>query len=187
MAAIGYGSFALITLAFFAARDNDDLKSKWEAYGLKIPGLDAPYRNFALYRMAITLSMTHEAGMRADEAVTSSFRASANLAYQKHGRPTAELVHDGMKIRRAIGKLDKNLFPRDYLDSLAVGEESGQISEVMNRVADNYRDEAIVQTKRLANIAGGVVYAMVGLFVIVCIIRIAMSIGGVYQDAIKGL
>jgi type IV pilus assembly protein PilC len=183
---VGFGFLGGLIFFYLVARDNDEIKSKLEAFGLRIPGLAAPYRNFALYRFAITLSMTHEAGMRADEALYSSLQASANLAYQKHAIPTSAVVRGGKKIRTALKMLDKSLFPVEFLDSVAVGEESGQVSEVMGRVADNYRENAIQQTKRLAQIAGGVVYAMVALMIIVFIIRIVISIGGVYEDAMKG-
>ena len=184
---LGFGFLGSLVFFYLVARDNDQIKSKFEAFGLNIPGLAEPYRNFALYRFAITLSMTHEAGMRADEALYSSLQASANLAYQKHASTTSAVVRGGKKIRTALKMLDKSLFPTEFLDSVAVGEESGQVSEVMGRVAENYRENAILQTKRLAQIAGGVVYAMVALMIIVFIIRIVISIGGVYEDAMKGL
>jgi type IV pilus assembly protein PilC len=179
---LGYGFLGSFVFLYLAARDNDAIKSKFEAFGLNIPGLALPYRNFALYRFAITLSMTHEAGMRADEALYSSLQASANLAYQKQASTSALVVRGGKKIRTAIKMLDKRLFPDDFLDSVAVGEESGQVSEVMGRVAQNYREDAIRQTKRLAQIAGGVVYAMVAIMVIFCIFRIALSYLKVLDD-----
>ena len=44
-----------------------------------------------------------------------------------------------------------------------------------------------MRAKLLTMIAGGSVYAMVGLLIIVVIIRIVMSIVAVYDDAAKGL
>lgn len=53
--------------------------------------------------------------------------------------------------------------------------------------AEVYREEALRQMKGLTKIASGAVYALVGLLIIVVILRMVMSIGGVYSDAMKGL
>jgi type IV pilus assembly protein PilC len=184
---VGFGFAGAVGLTYFVARDNDQLKQKFEAVGIRIPGLTGCYRSFALQRFSLALSMTHEAGMRADESVALSFRATSNGAYVPHAEPAARAVRGGKSITKAMTAVGGGLFPEEFIDSLQVGEESGQLSEVMNRVAEQYREEALRQTKVLARIAGGAVYAMVGLMIIVVIIRILMSIAGVYQDAMKGL
>ena len=71
--------------------------------------------------------------------------------------------------------------------TLAVSETSGRLPDVMAKQAAQYQEEAARKMKTLAMIAGGAVYAMVGLMLIVLILKMAMSIGGVYQDAMKGL
>lgn len=187
VAVAGFGFAAVVAFVYLIARDDDHLKGKLEAFGLKIPGLTGAYRSFALQRFSIALSMTHEAGMRADKAVFSSFQATANNAYTKHAEPTAAVVRKGTPIAKALAGIGGGLFPDEFLDQVHIGEDSGQITEVMGRAAEQYRDEAIRRTKLLAMIAGGVVYALVALMVIALIISIVMSIAGVYQDAMKGL
>jgi type IV pilus assembly protein PilC len=184
---LGFGFAAAVAFFYFLARDNDDLKQVVEAVGIRIPGLTGCYRSFALQRFSIALSMTHEAGMRADRSVASSFRATANAAYQKHAEPAAKTVRGGKTVTKALRAAGKDLFPDEFLDQVQIGEDSGQLSEVMGRVAEQYREEAIRRTKTLAMVFGGVVYALVGLFVIVMIFAIVMSVAGVYQDAMKGL
>jgi type II secretory pathway component PulF len=73
------------------------------------------------------------------------------------------------------------------VDTVRVGEESGQLAEVMATVSEHCREEAAVKLKTLTMIAGGLVYAGVACMVIVVILRLAMSIGGIYDDAMKGL
>lgn len=182
VAGIGYGLGAVLVFFYLIARDNDDLKQKVEAFGIKIPGLQACYRSFALQRFSLALSMTHEAGMRADKAVFSSFQATSNNAYMKHADATAGVVRKGKKIAKALAAVGGALFPAEFLDQVQIGEQSGQISEVMARAAEQYREEAIRRTKLLAQIAGYVVYGLVALMVIACIFSIAMSVFGVYNS-----
>jgi type IV pilus assembly protein PilC len=182
VAFVGYGFAAAVVFLYLIARDNDDLKQKVEAFGLKIPGLKGAFQSFALQRFSLALSMTHEAGMRADKAVFSSFQATSNNAYVKHADATAGVVRKGKKIAKALVAVGGGLFPDEFLDQVKIGEESGQISEVMGRAAEQYREEGIRRTKILALIAGYVVYGLVALMVIALIFSIAMSVFGVYNS-----
>lgn len=182
VAVVGYGLGAALVFFYLIARDNDDLKQKVEAFGIKIPGLQGAYRSFALQRFSLALSMTHEAGMRADKAVFSSFQASSNNAYMKHAEATAAVVRKGKKIAKALTAIGGPLFPDEFLDQVQIGEETGQLSEVMSRAAEEYREQATRHVKILAMVAGAVVYGMVALLVIVMIFSIAMSVFGVYNS-----
>jgi type IV pilus assembly protein PilC len=171
----GFGFGAVMLGFYFLARDNDDLKQFLEGFGIRVPGLRGAYRSFALQRFSLALGITHESGMRADQAVALSFRATANSAYTRHTEPTAQAVRKGKTITEALTSVGTDLFPEEFLDALQVGEDSGQISEVMARISEQYRDEATRRTKFLALVFGGLVYAMMGLLLIVLIIRIAMK------------
>lgn len=184
---VGFGFAGVVAFLYMVGRDNEALKQKVEAVGIKIPGLKGAYRSFALQRFSMALGMTHEAGMRSDKAVFSSFQATANDAYLKHAEPTATMVRGGKPIAKALTAVGGELFPDEFLDQVHIGESTGQLSEVMGRTADQYRDEAIRRTKTLAMVLSGVAYALVALMLIALIFSIVMSIAGVYQDAMKGL
>lgn len=185
--AVGFGFAGVVAFLYLVGRDNDQLRQSVEAFGLKIPGLKGAYQAFALQRFSLALSMTHEAGLRADKAVFSSFQATSNNAYLKHAEPTAEAVRKGKKIAKSLNAVGGGLFPDEFLDQVSVGETTGQITEVMGRAAERYREDGIRRIKLLAMIASGLAYALVGLMIIAMIFSIVMSIAGVYQDAMKDL
>ena len=170
--AVGFGFGGAVVLAYLVGRDSEGLKQRIEAIGFRIPALRGAYRSFALQRVSLALGMTHEAGMRSDQAVALSFRASANLAYLKHGEPAAKAVRGGKTIAKTLTGIGGGLFPDEFLDVVQIGESTGQLSEVMARQAEIYGEEASRRIKTLAMIAGGVVYGMVGLMLIVLIFRI---------------
>jgi type IV pilus assembly protein PilC len=171
---LGGGFAAFVTVAYLIARDNENLKQWVEAIGIRIPGLMGAYRSFALQRFSLALGMTHESGMRADQALALSFRATANLAYLKHGEPAAKSVRGGKTIAKTLTAIGGGLFPDEFLDVVQIGESTGQLSEVMARQAEQYGEEASRRIRMLAMVLGGLVYALVGLMVVVMIIRIAM-------------
>lgn len=176
-----------VVFTFFYVRENDTIRAKFESTALNIPGLASCFRAFALQRFSLGMQMTSEAGMKADKALHLSFRATANEAYRKHADRAAKSARGGEEITPTLAECGTKLFPEEYIDAVQVGEVTGRLPDVMRRQAIQYRDEAARQLKVLTMIAGGLVYGMVGLMIIVVIIRIVMSIGGVYQDAMKGL
>lgn len=185
--ALGTLAAAAVVVGFLIVRENESLRGKLEALSLGVPAVGACFRAFALHRFSTALHMTGEAGLRADKALRLAFRATANDAYLALAEPAAAVAKKGGEVYEALLPGRGRLFPDEFLDTVHVGETTGQLPEVMAKQAAVYREEAARQLKVLTTLAGAAVYAAVGLMVIVMILRIAMSIGGVYQDAMKGL
>jgi type IV pilus assembly protein PilC len=181
------GFTAAIYVGFQYVKSNEELRARGEALALKVPGLAGCFRAFALHRFALGLHMTSEAGIKADKSLALSFRATSNRAYTAHGDAAARSAREGNKIAPTLSACGETLFPADYVDAVHVGEETGRLPDVMARQARQYQEEAARKMKVLAMLAGAAVYAMVGLMVIALIVRLLMSIGGVYADAMKGL
>ncbi|OWK43819.1 type II secretion system F family protein [Fimbriiglobus ruber] len=177
----------VVVFSFFYIRENDAIRGKAEAMALVVPGLGSCFRAFALQRFSMALHMTSEAGLSADKALHLGFRATANDAYLKRALPSAKRAKKGNEIAGILAACGTTLFPEEYVDAVQVGEESGQIAEVMEKQAKHYRDEAARKLKTLTMLLGGAVYAMVMLMVIVLIFRLVFSIGAVYDDAMRGL
>ena len=184
---VGFGFLASVVMAYLFLRDNDPLRAKFEALALSIPGLNSCFRAFALQRFSMALHMTSEAGMNADEALLYSFRATTNAAYLAESASCVKQAQAGRAIDKILAGCPKKLFPEEFLDSVGVGVITGSLAEVMAKQSGQYRDEAGRKLKWLTMLAGGSVYAMVGLMIIVVIIRMVMSIGAVYDDALKGV
>lgn len=188
-------TFVLIVGALTAAvlfvvlllKNHPSTRDKFTAFGMRLPGVVPCVRAFALYRFSVATAMTHEAGMPADRSLRSAFRATANARYLAAEPKAVKVVSGGRTVSKALAGCGRDLFPEEYLDAVGIGEVTGNVTEVMNRQADVYREEALRMLKGLTRFASGAVYAVVGLLVIVVIIRMVMSIGGVYSDAMRGL
>ena len=79
----------------------------------------------------------------------------------------------GDELRVAIGT--SSVFPAEFLASLNVGEESGQIPEVMTRLTENYREETARRAKRLTRAMAWGVYVLVGFLIILAIFQLVGS------------
>jgi type IV pilus assembly protein PilC len=139
---------------------------------LRIPALGRPLQTIALERLAWSLHLTMNTGMNVRKALNLSLRSSQNARYIDH-IPTidAEIVA-GNSIHGAFVRAGG--YPADFLDTLAVGEQTGQISESMERLAKQYREQARLAISALAVLAGVAVYALVAAFIVVLIFRGAL-------------
>ena len=178
---------ATVVAGFLYVRGNEPLRARFEAAALNVPGLDGCFRAFALQRFCLATQMTSEAGLRADRALRLAFRATANAAYLGQADRVSREARSGGTVHEALEGCGPRLFPAEFLQAVEVGEVTGRLTEVMAKQSKAYRDEAARKLKFLAGIVGGMVYVMIGMAIIFVIIRIVMSIAGVYDDAMQGL
>src|SRR5207237_791312 len=102
-------------------------------------------------------------------------RATANKAYVKQAEWASKAARKGQDVPEILGACGPRLFPDEFMASLHVGEDTGRLAEVMKKQAEYYREESRRKIKWLANIAGGLVYAAIGVLMVVMIFKIAMA------------
>lgn len=178
---------AVILLVVLLLKNHPSTRDRFTAFGMRLPGVSPCVRAFALYRFSVATAMTHEAGMPADRSLRSAFRATANARYLAAEPRAVKVVKGGRTVSKALAGCGRDLFPEEFLDAVGIGEVTGNVTEVMGRQADVYREDALRKMKGLTKVASGAVYAVVALLVIVVILRMVTSIGGVYSDAMRGL
>ncbi|MCZ2340573.1 MAG: type II secretion system F family protein [Bacteroidales bacterium] len=182
------GMFTVTVLgAFLYVQGNDALRAQLEARTLTIPGLGSCFQAFALHRFCLGWHMTSEAGMRADRSLKLAFRITTNAAYIQQADRVAQEARSGRAIPEILEGCGPILFPREFLETVEVGEVSGQLTEVMAKQAAFYREESTRKLKTLAQIASGAIYTLIGFMVLFVILRIVLSIAGVYQGALQGV
>ena len=76
-------------------------------------------------------------------------------------------------------------FPADFLDAVAVGEQSGALVESMGRLSRLYQDQARTALAALNVLAGFAVYAAVAMVIIVLIFRLAGFYFRTLNDVLK--
>lgn len=173
---LGFGFAAFIVVAYFFARDNDPLRAKFEAFSLNIPGLAGCFRAFAIQRFSMAMHMTIEAGLKADESLMFSFRATTNGAYLACAESSAKQARGGRAVDKILAGCPKKLFPEEFLDTVSVGVITGNLAEVMAKQAEQYREEAGRKIKFLTMLVSGAVYALIGLMIVIVIIKLAYAV-----------
>ena len=67
-------------------------------------------------------------------------------------------------------------FPEEFRESVMVGEETGNLSEVMERLANRYREEAERRLKSAAQMTSWLIYGFVALMIIFFIFQIFSTV-----------
>jgi type II secretory pathway component PulF len=150
---------------------------------LEIPGLGAQLQTLSLAQLAWTMHLTFEAGMDLLPALPLCLRSTRNARYTDHINEVLTAVRSGEEISEAFA--ETRAFPRDFLDSLEVGERSGRLPETMAILSGQYQDQAQRALAALTVLAGFAVWGLVAILIIVLIFRLASFYLGTINDALK--
>lgn len=137
---------------------------------IQIPLLGGCLRTMALSRFAWSLAMAHEAGMDARAAVRLALSSTQNSYYTSHEDDVDRSLLAGREIHEALR--DTRAFSAEFLDLLENGEETGQISEQMVRLSNDYRERAQGSSGLIAVLAGVAVFGLVAIVIIAMIFRL---------------
>ncbi len=138
---------------------------------LTLPAVGVLTTNAAIARFARTLATMFTAGVPLVEAMVSVAGAAGNSVYQKAILQVRDDIAAGTTLQASLSQ-NKELFPNMLIQMVGIGEESGALDEMLNKVAEYYEeavDDAVDNLTAmleplimsfLAVIIGGLVIAM---------------------------
>ena len=158
---IGIG---LIGIAFKEAK----ARSKAFADGvdkfiLKIPVLGAIQEQSAIARFARTLSTTFAAGVPLVDALDSVAGAAGNAVFRDASKQVKEDVTSGIALNVAMRQTDT--FPSLAIQMTAIGEESGALDDMLDKVANFYEEAVDNLVDQLTALMEPFIMAVLGVLV----------------------
>jgi type IV pilus assembly protein PilC len=106
---------------------------------LCLPLFGALWRQAVLARWARTLGVLFAAGVPLCDCLTPAADAGNSLVYRQATRALEQSLRSGLSLREAMSAQPR--FPVLLLQMTAVGEESGALDQLLERVADYYEQE----------------------------------------------
>jgi type IV pilus assembly protein PilC len=152
---------------------------------IRAPVVGGSLQKLALAKMAWVLHLTMNVAMDVRRAAALALRATGNDYYARHVEGVSESIKSGMPLAQALART--GAFPSTFIDTLAVGEESGQIVESMERLADRYEEESEAAIRVLAVLAGALVFALVAALIIWLIFRLFSGYMSSLNEALEML
>jgi type IV pilus assembly protein PilC len=138
---------------------------------LKLPAIGTLVTNAAIARFARTLATMFAAGVPLVEAMVSVAGAAGNSVYQDAIIKVRDEIASGTTLQASLAQ-NQALFPNMLIQMVGIGEESGALDEMLDKVAEYYEeavDDAVDNLTAmleplimsfLAVIIGGLVIAM---------------------------
>jgi type IV pilus assembly protein PilC len=171
----------LAVLAVESARRGAAWSRSLATLALRTPLLGEPLRTLALSRFAWAAELLLDTPMDLRKSLPLALEATGQSQFSRHASDVSRDVGAGKTVREALEATGE--FPRDMLDAIEVGEQTGMLPETMRRVAADYNERAAAATSVIAQLIGYAVWALVALMIIVVIVRIFSS----YVATIQGL
>ncbi len=159
-----------ILLVWESARRGVMWTRRLQRLALRIPVIGGALKTLALSRFTWALQLVLDTPMDLRRALPLALEVAGNDYYACHGPSVAQRIQAGQDIHASLSATD--VFPADLLDSIAVGEESGRLVEVMERQSAEYQERAAVAISILAQIAGYAIWLLVAGFIIMMIFRL---------------
>lgn len=144
-----------------------DFRHWTDASLLKMPLAGKLLKNSAVARYARTLSTTFAAGVPLVQALDSVAGAAGNEPFKQAIEHMRHDVSTGMQLNQSMAS--SGLFPGMAIQMTAIGEESGTLDHMLDKVASHYETEVDNQVDTLTSlmeplimvVLGGIVGALV--------------------------
>lgn len=130
---------------------------------LKVPVIGNILENAAIARFSRTLSITFAAGMPLVDALQCVSGATGNILFQKATEKIRDEVSTGQQMQIALKA--SGLFPTMVIQMIAIGEESGNLEAMLNKVADFYEEEVDNAVDSLSSLLEPIIMAILGILV----------------------
>jgi type IV pilus assembly protein PilC len=182
---IVFGGIAALVILYRLLRRLLRQRAIVERILLQIPLLGTCLRDIALTRFSFAMRLMLDSSMSILQTIRLAFRATDNQAFISVGGIAESQLRRGNSI--VTGLTVANRFPSGYLSSVAIGEESGHLPEVMAQLAE-YHDERAKKSMILLNrILGTLVWLFVAVFVVFLIFKVytKMYIGNIQPNLPK--
>ena len=171
--------YGLVAAALLAAgggtfahywRRNPRWQENADRWQLRLPILGTLLRRAALARWSRTLAGLYAAGIPLLDTLVPAGNATGNYVFKQASQTLHQQIRQGDSLSRAL--TGETAFPPLLVQMVAIGEESGALDDMLNKVADIYErevDESVTQLGTLmepllmlilGGLIGGLVIAM---------------------------
>ena len=134
-----------------------------DKYMLKIPIIGEILYMSVMARFARTLATTFAAGVPLIDALTSVAGAAGNRIYSESIIRIREDVSTGIQLNTAIRA--QGIFPSLLIQMASIGEESGALDDMLDKVASYYEAEVDNRVDSLASLIEPMIMAVLGVLV----------------------
>ena len=143
---------------------------------LRTPVIGRLIQNHELSRFSYILSLMLDSGVSYAQAVQLASSTFGNRALQDLFSEATRKVIEGNKLSSALGLSRGSLLQRNFLQSLALGEESSEVASVMLNLSRLYNEENEDRLKMLLSLMEPLMMLLIGAIVGVIVMAMLLPI-----------
>ncbi len=162
-----YIFFAAITISIWlfvrAHRNSQMFRDRIDEFVLKTPVIGEILHKAAMARFSRTLATTFAAGVPLIDGMESAAGASGNAVYRAALLKVRQEVMAGMQMN--IAMRTTGLFPDMLIQMVMIGEESGSLDNMLNKVANIYEMQVDDAVDGLSSLIEPIMMVVIGILV----------------------
>jgi MSHA biogenesis protein MshG len=175
---------AAIVLAIYAFRSwtgTRDGRYTWDKAKLRVPIVGSILVKSTVARFAMSLAVASKSGIPLMQAFTLVSRVVENAFYEQRILQMRDGVERGESMLRV--SQSAGIFTPLELQMIAVGEETGEIDEMLEQVAKMYQDEVEYEVSRLSESLEPILLAGIAVIVMIMLLGIFLPLWNLGQAA----
>jgi type IV pilus assembly protein PilC len=145
---------------------------QWDKFKLKVPVFGPLFLKVALSRFARTLGVLNKSGVPILQSLDIVKETVNNYVIRVAVEDVQESVKQGESLAKPL-RMHK-IFPPMVVQMLAVGEETGALDTMLDKVGQFYDDEVTATVDQLTSLIEPIMIAIVGSIVGVAVIALYM-------------
>jgi len=142
---------------------SEEGRKRWDTIKLRMPIFGGLARKTALARFGRTLSALVRSGVPILESLDIVCETSGNYVVSEAIRDTQQQVKRGEPLSRRLE--EHPVFPPMVVQMMAVGEETGALDEMLDKIADFYDQEVEATVNALTSLIEPILIVIMGVVI----------------------
>ena len=139
---------------------NEKARNLWDRFLLKMPIFGKIIYKAVVARWARTLATMFAAGVPLVDALDSVAGASGNVVFYNATKIIQKEVTTGQSL--TVSMQTQNIFPNMMIQMAQIGEESGSLDDMLNKVAEFYEEEVDNAVASLSSLMEPLIISFLG-------------------------
>ncbi len=149
-------------------------KRQWDKVKFKLPVFGSLIHKATIARFSRTFATLVNGGIPVMQALETSGATSGSMIVTEEVKGVAEKIQDGKNIAEPLK--ETGLFPPMVVQMVAIGEETGALPDLLNKIAEFYEEEVATITKGLSSLLEPILLVIVGVVVGIMLVSLYLPI-----------
>ncbi|MDM7853414.1 type II secretion system F family protein [Cellulomonas alba] len=170
----------IVFMVWWRRHKNDKMiREKLDPWKLKVPVFGGLFRKIAVARFTRNFGTMIHSGVPLLQALDIVGETSGNLVVERAAKAVQESVRKGESL---AGPLSEHpIFPPMVVQMMAVGEDTGALDTMLEKVADFYDDEVEATTEQLTSLIEPLMIVVIGAIIGGMIVALYMPIFSIFS------